>query len=91
MPAGTAAGAQCPIPGRSALTGTRLLVELGDDPDPPGSSVPMPAPPALTWASGSSSQINHRRIANERLKETGHRRSFANESGRGDVVLMMSL
>ncbi|MFK0142528.1 hypothetical protein [Streptomyces murinus] len=31
----------------------------------------------LTWAPGSSSQVSHRRIANKRLKATGHTWAFA--------------
>ncbi|MEV7157196.1 IS110 family transposase [Streptomyces misionensis] len=68
------------FPGCGALTGARLLAELGDDPDrfadARGLRAYAGAAP-LTWASGSSSQVSHRRIANKRLKATGHTWAFA--------------
>jgi transposase len=68
------------FPGVGALTGARLLAELGDDPARFTAARNLRAyagAAPLTWASGSASSITHRRLANKRLKATGHTWAFA--------------
>jgi len=75
---------QAPIyrsfPGCGPIIGARLLAEIGDDPDrfitARGLLAYAGAAP-LTWASGASSVVTHRRIANRALKATGHVWAFA--------------
>ncbi|ONI88161.1 hypothetical protein ALI22I_20090 [Saccharothrix sp. ALI-22-I] len=68
------------FPGVGVLTGARLLAEIGDDPlrfaDARGLRAYAGAAP-LTWASSTSTSVTHRRIANLRLKATGHTWAFA--------------
>jgi transposase len=63
------------FPGVGVLTGARLLAKIGDDPlrfaDARGLRAYAGAAP-LTWASSTSTSVTHRRIANLRLKATGH-------------------
>jgi len=58
----------------------RLFAEIGDDPDrfssPRGLRAYAGTAP-LTWASGGSRSVTHRKIANRRLKATVHLWSFA--------------
>lgn len=68
------------FPAVGALTAARLLAEIGDDPDrfTTGRGLRAYAGAApLTWASGSNTSVTHRRIANLRLKTTGHTWAFA--------------
>lgn len=74
------AGVYLSFPGCGALTGARLLAELGDDPDRFASAKGLRAYAGLaplTWASGSSRQVTHRRICNRALKATCHRWAFS--------------
>jgi transposase len=68
------------FPGVGVLTGARLLAEIGDDrlrfADARGLRAYAGAAP-LTWASSTSTSVTHRRIANLRLKATGHTWAFA--------------
>ncbi|MFE2346072.1 IS110 family RNA-guided transposase [Kitasatospora cineracea] len=69
------------FPGIGLLTGSRLLAELGDDPDrfatAKGLAAYAGARP-FTWASGSSRKVMHRRIAaNKRLATYGHHWAFS--------------
>jgi transposase len=68
------------FPGIGALTGARLLGEIGDDPtrfaDARGLLAYAGAAP-VTWASGSSKTVRHRVTANKILKATGHMWAFA--------------
>jgi transposase len=68
------------FPGCGPVIGARLLGEIGDDPNrfltARGLRAYAGAAP-LTWASGSSASVSHRRIANKRLKGVGHLWAFA--------------
>ncbi|MEU5429765.1 IS110 family transposase [Streptomyces olivoreticuli] len=67
------------FPGCGPLIGVRLLAEIGDDPlrfaTAKGLRAYAGAAP-LTWASGSSSSVTHRRVANKNLKAVGHLWAF---------------
>lgn len=68
------------FPGVGALTGARLLAEIGDDPTRFATAQGLrsyagPAP--LTWASGASRHVTHRRVCNRRLKSTCHQWAFS--------------
>ncbi|BCY11023.1 transposase [Actinoplanes sp. L3-i22] len=67
------------FPGCGALTGARLLAELGDDPNrfasPRGLRAYAGVAP-LTWSSGKSRQVTHRHICNRRLKAVCHQWAF---------------
>ncbi|GAB3167621.1 IS110 family transposase [Amycolatopsis stemonae] len=68
------------FPGCGSLIGARLLGEIGDDPArfATGRGLRAYAGAApLTWASGGSSSVTHRRIANRWLKNVGHVWAFA--------------
>jgi transposase len=78
-----AAHADAPIyrsmPGCGPLLAARLLGELGDDPDRFGSARGLRAYAGvapLTWASGVSRAVTHRRICNRRLKTIAHQWAF---------------
>ncbi|MGI5215093.1 IS110 family transposase [Plantactinospora sp. CA-290183] len=68
------------FPGCGALTGARLLAEIGDDPTRFATGQGLRAYAGLaplTWASGSSRHVTHRRVCNRRLKTTCHRWAFS--------------
>ncbi|GAA2471207.1 IS110 family transposase [Winogradskya humida] len=68
------------FPGCGALTGARLLAELGDDPARFATAKGLRAYAGLaplTWASGTVRQVTHRRICNRRLKLVCHRWAFS--------------
>ncbi|GAA4731109.1 IS110 family transposase [Phytohabitans rumicis] len=61
------------LPGCGLLTGARLLAEIGDDPARFATSKGLRAYAGvapLTWESGSSRLVTHRRICDRRLKRT---------------------
>jgi transposase len=71
------------LPRGRAADGARLLAELGDDPSRFGSARGLRAYAGcapLTWASGASTMVTHRRIANRSLKVTGHQWAFSSLS-----------
>ncbi|MEV4502606.1 IS110 family transposase [Streptomyces klenkii] len=63
------------FPGCGPVIGARLLGEIGDDParfaTAKGLRAYAGAAP-LTWASGSSRSVTHRRVANQNLKAVGY-------------------
>ncbi|MEU6720428.1 IS110 family transposase [Nonomuraea sp. NPDC046802] len=68
------------FPGVGSVMGTRLLAELGDDPARFSSSRGLKAYAGvapLTWASGGSRSVSHRRVANRLLKSTCHHWAFS--------------
>ena len=68
------------FPGCGPLIGARLLAELGDDPARFATAAGLRAYAGLaplTWASGSSRLVTHRRICNRRLKTVCHRWAFS--------------
>ncbi|MEK8110393.1 transposase [Micromonospora sp. M12] len=68
------------FPGMGPLLAARLLAELGDDPHRFPTSRNLRAFCAaapITWASGTSHKVSHRRKANPILAETGHLWAFA--------------
>ncbi|WP_033346770.1 IS110 family RNA-guided transposase [Catenuloplanes japonicus] len=68
------------FPGCGPLTGARLLAEIGDDPTRFTTARGLRAYAGLaplTWASGTSHTVTHRRICNRRLKLTTHRWAFS--------------
>jgi transposase len=68
------------MPACGALTGGRLLGELGDDPDRFATAKGLRAYAGvapLTWESGSSRLVTHRWICNRRLKTICHRWAFS--------------
>ncbi|WP_116211572.1 IS110 family transposase [Streptomyces olivoreticuli] len=63
------------FPGCGPVIGARLLGEIGDDPDRFATAKGLRAyagAAPLTWASGSSSSVTYRRIANQNLKAVGY-------------------
>jgi hypothetical protein len=65
------AGIYASFPGCGPLIGARLLAELGDDPTRFATAKGLRAYAGLaplTWASGVSSSVTHRRVCNRRLK-----------------------
>ncbi|MEV0169172.1 IS110 family transposase [Nonomuraea fuscirosea] len=70
----------CSFPGVGPVLGVRLLAEIGDDPNRfiSGRGLRAYAGVApLTWSSGGSRSVTHRKIANKRLKVTCHLWAFA--------------
>ncbi|GLH98832.1 IS110 family RNA-guided transposase [Phytohabitans aurantiacus] len=68
------------FPGCGALTGARLLAELGDDLSRFTTAAGLRSYAGLaplTWESGTSRLVMHRRICNRRLKATCHWWAFA--------------
>ncbi|MFJ8444462.1 IS110 family RNA-guided transposase [Kitasatospora griseola] len=68
------------FPGVGLLTGSRLLAELGDDPDRFATAKGMAAYAGarpFTWASGDSRKVMHRRTSNKRLAACGHYWAFS--------------
>ncbi|MFD6563065.1 IS110 family transposase [Micromonospora profundi] len=68
------------FPGMGPLLAARLLAELGDDPHrfpTPRNLRAFCAATPITWASGTSHKVSHRRKANPILAETGHLWAFA--------------
>lgn len=68
-----------PFPGCGPLIGARLLAELGDDTTRFTTARGLHAYAGLaplTWASGTTRQVTHRRICNRRLKATCHQWAF---------------
>ncbi|WP_433531275.1 IS110 family transposase [Micromonospora sp. CA-263727] len=68
------------FPGMGPLLAARLLAELGDDPHRFASARNLRALCAatpITWASGTSRRVSHRRNANPILAATGHLWAFA--------------
>ncbi|MET7948999.1 IS110 family transposase [Micromonospora sp. NPDC005324] len=68
------------FPGMGPLLAARLLAELGDDPQrfPTARNLrAFCAATPITWASGTSHKVSHRRKANPILAETGHLWAFA--------------
>ncbi|MDG4803613.1 IS110 family transposase [Micromonospora sp. WMMD980] len=68
------------FPGMGPLLAARLLAELGDDPRRFPTSRNLRAFCAatpITWASGTSRRVSHRRKTNPILAETGHLWAFA--------------
>lgn len=68
------------FPGCGLLTAARLLAALGDDPDRFADARGLRAYAGLapiTWASGSTKQVEHRRICNRDLKRTCHYWAFS--------------
>ncbi|MFI7611013.1 transposase [Nonomuraea terrae] len=75
---------QAPIylsfPGVGPVMGSRLLAELGDDPDRFETAKGLRAYAGvapLTWTSGGSRSVSHRRVANKLLKATCHQWAFS--------------
>ena len=75
---------QAPIdpsfPGAGALTGARLLGEIGDDPTRFATARGLLAyagAAPITWASGKTITVRHRRAANKVLQATGHMWAFS--------------
>jgi transposase len=68
------------LPGLGALTGARLLAEIGDArfrfTDARAVKAYAGAAP-VTWASGKSLTVMHRRIKNQRLANVGYLWAFA--------------
>jgi transposase len=63
------------FPGCGPIIAARLLGEIGDDPDRFATARGLRAyagSAPLTWASGTSVSVSHRRIANRWLKSAGH-------------------
>jgi transposase len=68
------------FPGCGAITGARLLAEIGDDPQRFASARGLRAyagAAPLTWSSGATAAVSHRRIANKHLKGVGHTWAFS--------------
>ncbi|MEU1813362.1 IS110 family RNA-guided transposase [Micromonospora aurantiaca (nom. illeg.)] len=68
------------FPGMGPMLAARLLGELGDDPQRfPGARNlrAFCAATPITWASGTTHKVSHRRKANPILAETGHIWAFA--------------
>jgi transposase len=69
-----------PFPGCRALTGARLLAEIGDDPARFTTGRGLRAYAGVaprTWASRASTQVTHRWICNRALKLACHRWAFS--------------
>ncbi|MGV9383524.1 IS110 family transposase [Nonomuraea sp. NPDC003707] len=68
------------FPGVGPVMGSRLLAEIGDDPErfasPRGLKAYAGVAP-LTWSSGGSRSVSHRRVANKFLKGTCHQWAFS--------------
>ncbi|MEU4234887.1 IS110 family transposase [Nonomuraea sp. NPDC026600] len=68
------------FPGVGSVMGSRLLAEIGDDPkrfaSPRGLKAYAGVAP-LTWSSGGSRSVTHRRVANKFLKGTCHQWAFS--------------
>ncbi|MFG3423252.1 IS110 family transposase [Micromonospora sp. NPDC048063] len=68
------------FPGLGPLLAARILAELGDDPDrfPNARNLrAFCAATPITWASGTSQKVSHRRKANPILAEAGHLWAFS--------------
>ncbi|MFF2374784.1 transposase [Streptomyces xiamenensis] len=68
------------FPGCGALIGARLLGEIGDDPhrfDTARGLRAYAGANPLTWASGNTRAVTHRKTANRILKFSGHQWAFA--------------
>ena len=69
------------FPGLGALTGARVLAEIGDDRIPlrrrPRRSRPTPDRAPITRASGKVRSVMHRRIKNQRLAAAGYLWAFS--------------
>ncbi|MDG4834116.1 transposase [Solwaraspora sp. WMMD1047] len=80
LPPPPTAGTYLSFPGCGALTGARLLAEIGDDPNRFATARGLRAYAGLaplTWQSGTSRQVTHRRVCNRRLKTACHRWAFS--------------
>ncbi|MET7391875.1 IS110 family transposase [Dactylosporangium sp. NPDC005572] len=68
------------FPGCGPLTGTRMLAQIGDDPSRFRTAAWLCAYAGLaplTWESGASRIVAHRRICNRTLKEACRRWAFS--------------